>query len=137
MAAEQGRAFLVKIGDGAIPEVFTTIGGMRSTSLSINSEAVDVTNKASGGWRELLGGAGLKSVSVTGAGVFTNSAAEQTLQQKVLGGTVNSYEIIFESGNKFTGSFQATRLDFTGDYNGERNYSLTLVSSGAVTFVTA
>ncbi|MDB5700497.1 MAG: ATP-binding protein, partial [Sphingomonadales bacterium] len=44
--------------------------------VSIGGETVVVTNKGSGGWRELLSGAGVRSVSVSGAGVFTGSAAE-------------------------------------------------------------
>ena len=43
MAAQKGSSLLVKIGDGASPEAFTTIGGLRSTSISLNDEAVDVT----------------------------------------------------------------------------------------------
>ena len=58
MAAQKGSALLMKIGDGASPEVFTTIGGLRSTSISLNEEAVDVTTKdSSGKYRELLGAA--------------------------------------------------------------------------------
>jgi predicted secreted protein len=30
------------------------------------------------------------------------------------------------------GRFLLTRLDYSGDYNGERNYTLALESSGAV-----
>jgi predicted secreted protein len=30
------------------------------------------------------------------------------------------------------GRFLVTRLDYSGDYNGERNYSLSLESSGPV-----
>ena len=45
MAAQQGKALLMKIGNAASPEVFTTIGGMRSNTLTMNDEMVDVTNK--------------------------------------------------------------------------------------------
>lgn len=134
MAAEKGRAFVLKVGDGGDPETFTTIGGMRTTSLSINNEIVDVTNKTSAGWRELLGGAGVRSVTLSGAGVFTDSAAEMSVQAKMLAGSVDNYEITFESGDKFAGAFQATRLEYAGDHNGERTYSLRLESSGAVSF---
>ena len=44
MAAQKGADLLMKIGDGGSPESFTTIGGMRSTSLSMNDEMVDITN---------------------------------------------------------------------------------------------
>ena len=47
MAAQKGRAVLMKIGNAGSPETFTTIGGMRSTTLTLNDETVDVTNKDS------------------------------------------------------------------------------------------
>ncbi|MDA5194950.1 phage tail protein [Govanella unica] len=137
MAAEKGRAFILKIGDGAMPELFTTIGGMRATSLSINNELVDVTNKSSGGWREILGGAGTRAIAVTGSGVFTNSAAEKIFQGKVMTAAVSNYEIAFESGDSFRGAFFAANLDFSGDHNGERTYSLRLDSAGVVSFTGA
>lgn len=134
MAAEKGRAFVLRIGDGEDPETFTTIGGMRTTALAINNEPVDITNKTSGGWRELLGGAGVRSISVTGAGVFTDSAAEMSLQARALTGSVDSYRITFESGDSVTGTFQVISLDYAGDHNGERTYTLRLESSGVVSF---
>jgi len=76
MAAEKGSAFLLKIGNGASPLVYATVAGMRTTQLSVNGEAVNVTSKDSGGWRELLSGAGIRSVSVAASGIFTGSAAE-------------------------------------------------------------
>jgi|TARA_R110002073_G_scaffold70042_3_gene173422 TP901-1 family phage major tail protein len=135
MTIEKGRAFLLKIGDGGGPENFAVIGGMRSTSLRINNETVDVTNKTSGGWRELLSGAGIRHVSLSGGGIFTDSAAENLLQAKALTSSVDNYEVVFESGGKFTGGFQVTSLEYTGDYNGERSYALSLESSGVVSYV--
>ncbi len=135
MAAEKGRAFLLRIGDGGGPEIFTVVGGMRSTSIRINNEIVDVTNKTSGGWREILSGAGIRQISLSGSGIFTNSASETTLQAKALAGSVDNYEVVFESGDKFSGAFQVTSLEFSGDYNGERTYSIALESSGMVSFV--
>ena len=76
MASEKGSAFLLKVGDGASPPLYTTIAGLRTTQLSVNADTVVVTNKGSGGWRELLSGAGVRSVSLSGAGVFSGTAAE-------------------------------------------------------------
>lgn len=137
MAAEKGRAFILKIGDGAMPEVFSTIGGMRATSLSINNETVDITNKGSGGWRDILSGAGTRSIAVSGSGVFTDSAAEILFQGKVMTSAISHYQVQFESGDMFSGAFHATALDYAGDHNGERTYSLRLESSGPVSFVAA
>lgn len=132
MALEKGSAFLLKVGDGATPPSYATVAGLRTTQLSINGEAVNVTTKDSGGWRDLLSGAGVRTVSVAGAGVFTGSAAEARVQAMALAGTVEAYELAFESGAKMRGRFLVTRLDHAGDYNGERNYTLSLESSGPV-----
>jgi TP901-1 family phage major tail protein len=133
MAAEKGSAFLLKVGDGAEPPAFATVAGLRTTQMSVNGEPVNVTSKDSGGWRELLSGAGIRSVSVAGSGIFTGSAAETRLKSNALAGLIDDYELSFESGERIRGRFLVTRLDYSGDYNGERNYSLSLESSGAVT----
>ena len=130
--AEKGSAFLLKIGNGAVPVAWATVAGLRTTQLSVNGEAVVVTNKDSGGWRELLSGAGVRSVSVSGAGVFTGSAAEARLKANALSGVIDDYRLSFESGETMTGRFLVTRLDYAGDFNGERSYTLSLESSGAV-----
>ncbi|WP_430416111.1 phage tail tube protein [Parasphingorhabdus sp.] len=135
MAAEKGSAFLLKIGDGASPVTYSTIAGLRTTQMSINGEPVAITSKDSGGWRQLLSGAGVRSVSVSGAGVFTGSDAELRIKNHALGGVIDSYELSFEGGERMQGAFLVTRLDYSGDYNGERSYILSLESSGAVASV--
>ena len=49
MAAQKGSAVLIK---QTISNTATTIGGLRSSSITINEETVDVTNKDSSGNRE-------------------------------------------------------------------------------------
>ncbi len=135
MAAEKGSAFLLKIGDGEVPVGYSTIAGLRTTQMSVNGEPVAITNKDSGGWRELLSGAGVRSVSVSGAGVFTGSDAEMRIKNHALEGVIDAYELSFEGGDSMRGNFLVTRLDYSGDYNGERSYTLSLESSGEVTHV--
>jgi TP901-1 family phage major tail protein len=132
MSAEKGSAFLLKVGNGGTPPVYATVAGLRTTQLSVNGEAVNVTSKDSGGWRELLSGAGIRSVSVAGSGIFTGSAAETRLKANALGGLIDDYELSFESGERMRGRFLLARLDYAGDHNGERTYALSLESSGAV-----
>jgi TP901-1 family phage major tail protein len=132
MAAEKGSAFLLKVGDGAAPPAYATIAGMRTTQMSVNGEVVNVTSKDSGAWRELLSGAGVRSVSVGASGIFTGSVAEGRIRANALAGAIDDYELSFESGEKMRGRFLVTRLDYAGDYNGERTYALSLESSGEV-----
>ncbi len=132
MTAQKGSAFLLKIGDGATPPAYRTVAGLRTTQMSINGDTVVVTHKQSGGWRELLSGAGTRSVSVAASGIFLGSAAESQVRGNALGGTIADYELSFEDGEKMRGRFLVQRLDYAGDFNGERTYTLQLESSGAV-----
>lgn len=132
MTAQKGSAFLLKISDGEAPPAYQTVAGLRTTQMTIAGDTVVVTNKASGGWRELLSGAGVRSVSVSAAGIFLGSAAEAQVRANAMAGTLDDYELSFEDGEKLRGRFLIQRLDYSGDFNGERNYSLQLESSGAV-----
>lgn len=132
MAAERGSAFLLKIGSGGMTPTYATVAGLKTTQLSINGDPVVITNKGSGGWRELLSGAGVRSVSVAASGIFTGSAAEVQVRGLALSGSLEDYELSFESGERMRGKFLVTRLEYAGDFNGERNYTLALESSGEV-----
>jgi len=45
MPAQNGSAFLLKIGDGGSPVTYETVDGMRTTQLSTNGDLVAVTRK--------------------------------------------------------------------------------------------
>jgi len=132
MTAQKGSAFLLKIGDGASPPAYRTVAGLRTTQMSINGDAVVVTHKESGGWRELLSGAGVRSVSVSASGIFLGSAGENAVRTNALAGLVDDYELSFEDVSRLRGKFLVQRLDYSGDFNGERNYAVTLESAGVV-----
>lgn len=132
MPAQNGSAFLLKIGDGGSPPTYETVAGLRTTQLSINGDPVVVTHKESGGWRDLLSGAGTRSVSVSAAGIFLGSQAENSIRGHALAGTIDDYELSFEDGARLRGRFLVQRLDYSGDFNGERNYTMQLESSGPV-----
>ena len=67
-----GRAFVLKNGTWAGG---TTIADCKSHSLKLNNAQVDITNKSSAGYRTLLSGAGVQSISISVNGVMTNDAA--------------------------------------------------------------
>ncbi|PNU04651.1 phage major tail protein, TP901-1 family [Novosphingobium guangzhouense] len=132
MPAQKGSAFLLKISDGSTPAAYQTVAGLRTTQMSVTGDAVVVTSKDSGGWRELLSGAGVRSVSVSAAGIFLGSSAEAKVRANAMAGTLDDYELSFEDGERLRGQFLVQRLDYAGDFNGERNYTLQLESSGVV-----
>jgi TP901-1 family phage major tail protein len=135
MAAQKGKDLLIKIGDGAASESFTTVAGLRSTSLAFNAKDVDITNAdSSGQWRELLAGAGVKSATVTGSGVFKDASADTMLRTAFFDQTQANWQIVIPDFGTVTGPFKLTSLQYEGPYDGELKLSLSLSSSGALTF---
>jgi TP901-1 family phage major tail protein len=132
MPAQKGSAFLLKISDGGSPVAYETVAGLRTTQMTVTGDPVVITSKDSGGWRELLTGAGVRSVGVSASGIFLGSAAEARIRANAMAGTIDAYELSFEDGEKLRGQFLIQRLDYAGDFNGERSYTMQLESSGEV-----
>ena len=62
MAAQKGKDVLLKIGDGANPETYTTVAGLRARTLSLNAKSVDATDSDSTGrWRDGLAAHGVNA----------------------------------------------------------------------------
>lgn len=135
MAVQNGRDLLIKMdmtGDGQ----FETIAGLRASRISFNAETVDVTSlESEGRWRELLGGAGVRSASISGSGVFRDGATDERARQVFFDGEIPSFQVVIPDFGTVTGPFQLTNLEYSGSYNGEATYEITLASAGALTFV--
>jgi len=139
MAAQTGKDLLIKVGnnDGP-PETFTTVSGMQSKSIAFNSTTVDITDSDSTNrWRELLEGAGVKTASVSGDGVFKDSASEETVRGYFFGGSIHDYQVIIPDFGTVEGLFQITALEYSGEQDGESRFSMTLESAGALTWTAA
>lgn len=138
MTAQKGSLVLVKIGDGGTPtEAFTTVGGLRTTRMVLNNQAVDASNKDSGAWRTLLAGAGIRSMTISGNGIFTDAASEETVRGHAFANTIANYQLTFGNGDTLIAPFQIVSYERAGEYDGEETYSLTLNSAGTVTFTAA
>lgn len=132
MAAQRGKDVLIRT---VVSAAMTTIGGMRTKTLAINSETVDVSDSNSTNeWRELLANAGIKSMTITGAGVFKDSTAENTIVAAVLAGTIIQMEFVYPGLGTFAGSFQVSQAELSGEYNAEAAFSFTFESAGEITF---
>src|ERR1700741_2529474 len=135
MTAQKGKDLLIKLGDGGGAETFTTVAGLRTTSLGFNAQTVDVTNADSTApWRELLAGAGVRSASVSGSGVFKDAASDATGRTIFFNAEVRNWQIVVPDFGTITGKFDLTALQYEGAHDGEVRVSLTLASAGALTF---
>ena len=143
MAVQKGSSFLLKDNSSGTP---ATIGGLRSTSMTINGETVDVTNKDSATFtgssghdigRELGGNMGIRSMTISASGVFTDSAGENNLRGAAFTGTAVNYDLVFGDGSDVKGAFLVTSYERAGEFNGEETYSVTLESSNTITYTNA
>lgn len=137
MAAEKGRAFLLKWSDGTSPISYTTVAGLRTTGMTINNERVDVTSKDDDGWLTALAEAGNTGITISASGVFKDSANEATIRAAAIAGTLEEFEIYYESGDTLAGSWHIDSFEHAGDDGKEVTYSITLSSSGEVEVTTA
>lgn len=137
MVAGKGAYVLIKIGDGAEPETYATIGGLATTQLRVNRRTVDASTVESGAFHALLSGAGLMDMQLSGSGVFIDSASEEQLRSKAFSGVAANYRLIFSNGDYCSGPFIVTRYDRLGDYDAEELYALTLRSAGTIAFTVA
>ena len=134
MVAQNGKDLLVKIdmtGSGS----FETVAGLRATRISFNAESVDVTSlDSTGGWRELLAGAGVKTASISGSGVFKDEATDERARQIFFDGETPDFQVIIPDFGTVEGPFQITSVEYAGNHDGEATYELSLASAGALTF---
>lgn len=137
MVAQNGKDLLIKIdmtGGGQ----FDTVAGLRATRLSFNAESVDVTSlESQGGWRELLGGAGVKTATISGSGVFKDAGTDERARQIFFDGETPDFQVIIPGFGTVQGPFLITSVDYAGSYNGEATYELALASAGQLSFVAA
>lgn len=138
MAAQKGREMIIKLGNGASPQTFTLIAGLRDTTLTISDTEVDITTKEDVGYRKLLEGRIIKSMAVSGTGVFKDDTVFNTLRAAMDSGTHYDYQIIVPgdnaAGGTFEGAFRITSLEISGAHDGEVQYSISLASDGNATF---
>ena len=132
MGAQKGKDLLLKINNGA---GFVTVAGLRSRKIAFNAEIVDVTHAESvDRWRELLAGAGVKRASLSGRGLFKDSASDALVRQSFFDGTINDCQVMLPDFGTIEGLFQISSLEFSGEHNGEVTFDLALESAGALTF---
>lgn len=122
-------------GFHAVGFQYTTVAAMRTSSLTLNNEQVDVTTKDDTPWRQLID-CGIKSMSLSAAGVFTDAAIIDTILADLTtaGGSIDQYRIISGAGDIFAGQFLVASLERSGEYNGAEQYTLSFESAGAITY---
>lgn len=138
VAATAGGSAIVPDATAATKTLlaYQNVGGLRSKSYSFSSGGVDITNQESEEWTNMLDGAGIRSLSVSASGVYTNEAVFQAIKSAALNNALIALMFLDTKTSDITESyFKVTGLDVSGDYDSEGQYSISADSSGPVSFV--
>jgi len=131
-------------------EDYVKVAALRGTSYTINKSTIDANNKDSGAWNVLVEGGGLKTFSITADGVWLGNnqasghhgrlmraAGFNVNQGALVNDTVTThwnFQIVDEAGFTLTGRFNVDSFSRTGELNGLDTWTITLTSSGTVTW---
>lgn len=133
MSLHAGKDVLLKLASATDPLTYMSVAGLRMKTIALNARTVDATHADSPeGWRELLGGCGVKTCSITGAGLFTDSEADARIRALFFSQALADWQIIIPDFARFTGPFLIASLDYSGRYDAEAAWSMTLSSAGAL-----
>lgn len=136
ITAKSGFNLRVYVSDPDVsPSVFEVIGGLRSPSITINNNPVDITNVASNGFREFLPDGGIQDFQLSASGVFDS----KTNGARILWtASVNRQlaELRLESGHgdSFQGLFVISSLTRSGQYSDAETYNISLNGSGQIIY---
>lgn len=130
-----GTAILGDATNGTIAvQAYKNIGGLRTSSFSFAIDEIDVSNHGSNQWKTLKSGAGMRSVEVSGSGVYNNSANYRAMEAAALNNALVSLAFLdLDGGRVYSASFKINSIEASGEYDGEASFSMSANSSGSVT----
>lgn len=137
MAAQKGVTLVIKKGDGASPESFTKIAGIRSKTVNQNSNQIDITtdddiNASGASFRTYL--AGINEFSISGSGVAKDKTDFNDLQSAYEGGTVANYQVDLANYGTWEGAMFVQSFNVTGEVDGAVTFDITLVNNDAISY---
>ena len=134
MSAQSGKDMLLRLDETGAGS-FLTVAGLRTKSLAFNAASIDITDAESAGrWRELLAGGGIKSASLSGAGIFKDESSDAKIRELFFAGTIRNWQLILPDFGTIEGAFQIVALEFSADHAGEVTFDIALESAGELSF---
>lgn len=133
MSAQAGRDLLLKVKNTSGD--FVTAAGLRTKTIKLGARQIDVTHEQSPqAWRELLPGAGVKTLDITGAGLFVDEESDGLFRAAFFAQTPLACRVIIPDFGSLEAQFLISQLSYGGRYDGEAIYDLALSAAGAVSF---
>ena len=108
--------------------VFATVAAMKTTTMTISNETVDVTSKGDL-QRELLENCGIQSVSIKAQGCISSADSYKKISYATNTGEILNCKINSNNSEIYSGGFIISGFETSGEYNKEGLYSITLESA--------
>ena len=132
MAKSPGRDGVLSIWNGS---AYIQVGGLRAKSIKFDETNVDITTAdSSGRWKEMINGAGVRSVEIDGSGMYDRDAGIKLALAAFNNGSLATVRFAHPGiGLQIDGSFIIDSLSIDSPYDGAAGFSLKITSAGAIT----
>ncbi len=134
MAAQKGRDVLLRVRKDHTDQSYETLAGLRKRQFRFRAPGIDSTHvESASGWRELMAGAGQKSIDIAGEGVFVDAASDAKLSAAFFELETPDFELVVPDFAIIRGAFLISELNYGGQHDGELDFSIILKSAGEIT----
>lgn len=137
MPQHKGRLLLVKIGDGASPEVFANVCGIQTRSFNLSATEVDTTIpdcENPGNAVVRTAEPGIVNRTFSGSGKFVSGATSDILMDHVNAATVFNAQVVVPGLGEYEGSWMVSEFEFSGEMEGNMDFNATFVAAGPLEF---
>ena len=137
MSQQIGRLLIIKIGDGASPEVFSALCGVQTRKFNLSANEVDTTipdcaNPDKTPQKTVE--PGIKNRTFTGSGKFVKSANTTAFMQHVIDATKFNAQVVVPGLGEFEGEWMVSDFELSGEQEGNMDFSATFAAAGALEF---
>ena len=131
MTAFVGRKAVLSIGSPLV-----AVAAIRTKTMSLANEPVDVTSDDDVGFRKLLADPGNKTLDITIEGVAKDVPTFATLMGLAVSGTdiLDNVSLLVPASGTIAGEFIVSAFEVGAPYNEAATFSCTLQSAGAYTW---
>ena len=130
MSQQNGRELVIKRGDGASPENFDFVCGIRTRSMPISNAQIDTTvPDCEDPSLPIVATAqpGRQTLSFTGDGLFDNAQIGKDVADDARLQRITNYQIVVPGYGTFEGPFMVGDFEFSGEMEDPLAFSATWV----------
>jgi TP901-1 family phage major tail protein len=131
MSAFVGRKAVLSFGSPLV-----AIAALRTKTMTLGNEVIDVTSDDDAGFRKLLDDPGTKTLDMTFEGITKDVVSLNSLITLAMSGTeiVETFSILFPTIGTMAGPFALTSFEVGAPYNEGSTFTCSIQSAGTFTW---